>query len=165
MKDGKSVDRVVDLTLPLSRSMKNLVACGLGPPSVLALYGTLPSAVSHGGKLHTLTHARWQACYLGALRMEVSWLSLGLLVLHHEGVKQLFRELDFPATSARYDLTRVPFPGCLGRIIYFGGGHYLRGLVADTLKLVGRLGMLRWLVGCCCVAPTMINMIGVRRSS
>ncbi|MFQ5545790.1 MAG: hypothetical protein ACE5FE_07415 [Acidiferrobacterales bacterium] len=173
MKDGKSVDRVVDLTLPFEQIDEELGGFRFGTVFCLSVMehchqpflmaenctrllvpgGKLVISVPFAWKFHGYPSDYWR--------------------FTHEGVKQLFRELDFPAHlgNAMTSQECLPLDPSVG-LIYLSGGHqrragrYLRGLVADTLKLVGRLGMLRWLVGYrYVVAPTMINMIGVRRPS
>lgn len=92
-----------------------------------------------------------------------------------EGVRQLFPDVEFPPEDT---LASTSLPGDfqpvdeqLGRLdlttkSHWRQGHRLRGLSAGLLRLAGRLGLGRWLLGHRYVlAPTMILMLGVRRAS
>lgn len=90
----------------------------------------------------------------------------------HEGVKQLFSELHFPAEdillASERDRCFLPVDEELGRLPFsFGAwrrrGHPVRGLVAGSLDRIARLGPLRWLAGYRYVmAPCHLLMLGER---
>lgn len=173
MSEGKSVDRVIDLTFPFDRidaslegSRFNTIFClsvleHCDQPFCMA--ANLTRLLVPGGKL--------------VLSVPFAWKFHGYPSDYwrftHEGVKKLFPELDFPDHLGNAITPqpgqRLPLNESTG-LIYLSGGHqrrtgrYLRGVAADMLKFAGRLGILTWLVGYrYLLAPTMINMIGVRR--
>ncbi|RJP24132.1 MAG: hypothetical protein C4527_19270 [Candidatus Omnitrophota bacterium] len=91
-----------------------------------------------------------------------------------EGVLKLFPELTFDPEQGA---TETPSSGQFGNIdkniglISFGTkehwekGRYLRGITAKMFKLLGKVGIFRWLSGNGYVlAPTMINLIGIRKN-
>lgn len=89
-----------------------------------------------------------------------------------DGVRRLFAEIDFPpedSVASTLPGEFQPLDDQLGRLdlaskVHRRQGHILRGLSAGTLRLLGRVGLLRWLTGHRYVlAPTMILMLGVRR--
>jgi hypothetical protein len=91
----------------------------------------------------------------------------------HHGIEQLFPELHFDAEdtllASERDGVFLPVDEDLARIPFsFGSwrrrGQPLRGLAAGGLRLLARLGPLRWLAGYRYVmAPSNLLMIGVRR--
>ncbi len=90
----------------------------------------------------------------------------------HEGIKQLFPDLDFDMAEARVaserlgdvspvdlDLGRIPFSLSAHR----RRGHPLRGVVAAGMQQLARVGLLRWLAGHRYVlAPSNVLMIGTK---
>ena len=90
----------------------------------------------------------------------------------HEGVKKLFPQLQFD--GERDDLStprrreRRPLDEDIGLIPlsskwHRAKGHPLRSISAGLLRLLTRLGPLRWLAGYRYVmVPSMINMIGTK---
>ncbi|MBN2024511.1 MAG: hypothetical protein JW809_17155 [Pirellulales bacterium] len=89
-----------------------------------------------------------------------------------EGIRALFPEIAFRtedgAWAAAGDGALRPLDDQLGKLHFgsgphFRAGHYLRGLSAKTLQILGRLGPLRWLTGHRYVlAPTDVLMLGTR---
>lgn len=90
----------------------------------------------------------------------------------HEGVKKLFPNLNWSQEKGNM---HTPQPGNfqpldehIGIISLSGHQHRkqkkaLRGLGVDILKLVKNIGLYRWLLGYrYLLAPTMINMIGIK---
>ena len=88
----------------------------------------------------------------------------------HEGVKQLFSDLEFDEQSGVAVSSRVDdfqkLDADIGKIP-LNAGHYRkrgqwgRGLSAGCFRLLGKLGLARWLFGHRYVmAPTMISMVG-----
>ena len=90
----------------------------------------------------------------------------------HHGVQQLFPALRFdPADTllaSERDRVFLPVDDELGRIPFSFGhwrrrGHPLRGAAAGALRMLARMGPLRWLAGYRYVlAPAQLLMIGVR---
>jgi len=91
-----------------------------------------------------------------------------------EGVKKLFPRIDWDTDdTARW---HTPVKGdfrvldeSLG-VVQLSGKHYrehgmpLRGVVADALKVIRSLGLLKWLFGYrYLMTPTMIDMVGILR--
>lgn len=90
----------------------------------------------------------------------------------HEGVKKLFPALQFngelddlstPRQGDRRtldeDIGLIPMSSSWHR----AQGHPVRSLSVSLLRLLGKLGVLSWLVGYRYVmAPSMINMIGIK---
>lgn len=91
-----------------------------------------------------------------------------------EGVRKLFPDIQFDmgqslaVTSRQNDFRQLDDE--LGKISFSfskhrASGHPLRGISAKSLKILSRVGVLRWLTGYRHVfAPTGILMIGRRRS-
>lgn len=90
----------------------------------------------------------------------------------HMGVMKLFPKLDFNLAEAMVsgedygdtramddEIGRITF-GCKG---HWRRGRYLRGIAAGALRMLSKIGLLRWLAGHRYVMPpTMITMIGRR---
>ena len=88
-----------------------------------------------------------------------------------EGVKKLFPAIDWDTahwhTPKQYDFHVLD--DAVGKV-HLSGRYYrehgmpLRGIGADFLKLIGALGLFKWLLGYrYLLAPTMIDMVGVLR--
>ncbi|MHC4414903.1 MAG: class I SAM-dependent methyltransferase [Planctomycetota bacterium] len=174
MSEGEAVDRVIDLTLPFDQINASLEGLRFGTIFCLSVMEhcdqpfrmaeNLTHLVAPGGKLVVSVPFAWKFHGYPSDYWRFT----------HEGVKKLFPELEFPGHLGNAMTSRpgkhLPLDESTG-LIYLSGGHqrrtgrYLRGVAADVLKFTGRLGFLRWLVGYrYLLAPTMINMIGVRRS-
>ncbi len=92
----------------------------------------------------------------------------------HEGVLKLFPKLSFnleqgmtasPESSEFNPVDTNTGLISFGTRDHWSKGRYLRGLSAKTMKLLGKIGIFRWLVGNGYVlAPTMINLIGTLKS-
>ena len=91
----------------------------------------------------------------------------------HEGVRKLFPKLEFDVDSGVASTSRdgefTALDEEVGRIPFSSKwhsarGHWLRGVTASLLRLLSRIGILRWLCGYRYVmAPTHIFMIGELR--
>ncbi|MCH8829070.1 MAG: methyltransferase domain-containing protein [Planctomycetes bacterium] len=92
----------------------------------------------------------------------------------HEGVKQLFPQIDFDENAGVSVTSRNgdfhPLDTEIGKIPLSGGyyrkrGEKLKGLTAGCLRILSKLGFGRWLFGYRYVmAPTMITMIGTPKT-
>ena len=72
-------------------------------------------------------------------------------------IENQVRELDPRLRSLDEEIGRVPFSSKWHR----ERGHWLRGVTASLLRMLSRVGLLRWLCGYRYVmAPTHIFMIG-----
>ena len=150
LSDGDGVDRVLDLTQPFE-----VIDERLGQQRFGAIFSF--SVMEHCDNP-----------FLMAENM------VRLLKPGGKIVKKLFPQIDWDEgdtgrwhTPAKGDFRALD--ESLGKV-HLSGKHYreqgmlLRGLVADMLKLVRSLGMLRWLLGYrYLLAPTMIDMVGVLR--
>lgn len=172
MSPGKSVDRVIDLTLPFDQIESVLEGLRFGTIFCLCVMEhchqpfkmaeNLTRLLKPGGKIYISVPFAWKFHSYPSDYWRFT----------HEGVKKLFPVLDFDNSANNATTSRLGESGPLnkeiGRIHLRGGhhrekGHFLRGLSADLLAIVCKIGILKWLVGYRYVlAPTLINMIGVR---
>ncbi|GMQ91313.1 MAG: hypothetical protein BMS9Abin11_0621 [Gammaproteobacteria bacterium] len=172
MSEGKSVDLVFDLTKPFKEVDQafngvrfNTIFClnvmeHCDQPFRMA--ENLEALLAPGGKIYISVPFAWKFHGYPSDYWRFT----------QEGVKKLFPGLDFDNDFSNTTTSRIgetlPLNENLGRIFMSGkthrkNGHYLRGLSADILKILRKLGFLRWLTGYRYVmAPTMINMVGIR---
>lgn len=90
----------------------------------------------------------------------------------HEGVKKLFPRLSFEESAGVAASSREndfqPLDGEIGKVSLSPGWHRRRGrllcsLSAAILRLLGRAGLFRWILGYrYLLAPTMISLIGCK---
>ena len=172
MSAGESVDRVIDMTLPYDQ-----VDSALGG----SCFGTIfcLCVLEHCDQPFKMAENLTQLLRLGGkiyISVPFAWKFHGYPSEYwrftHEGVKKLFPDLDFNNSTNNATTSRLgesyPLNEDIGRIHLSGGhhrknGHFLRGVSADLLRFARERGVLRWLVGYRYVlAPTLINMIGVR---
>lgn len=89
------------------------------------------------------------------------------------GVRKLFPLLDFDADRCMVATSRpgefAPIDDDLGKIVFSfsrhrKNGHILRGVSAELLRLLSRIGLFRWVAGYRHVfAPTTVLMVGRRK--
>ena len=170
---GKSVDRVIDLTLPFEQV--DVAFDGLRFGTIFCL-----SVMEHCAEPFRMAENLTRLLVPDgkmAISVPFAWKFHGYPSDYwrftHEGVKRLFPDLDFDSGFNNATISgsseTSPLDKEVGLIYLSGRRHrknrrFLRGLSADLLKFVARLGILRWLLRYRYVlAPTMINMIGTRK--
>ncbi len=172
MSAGKSVDRVIDLTIPFDQVDSALGLLRFGTIFCLCVLEHCDQPFKMAENLTRLLKPKGKILISVPFAWKFHSYPSDYWRFTHEGVKKLFPDLDFDSsahntTTSRLDESR-PLNKEIGRIHLHGkhhrkNGHFLRGLSADLLALVCKFGILRWLVGYRYVlAPTLINMIGVR---
>lgn len=172
MSAGKSVDRVIDLTLPFDQIESALEGLRFGTIFCLCVMEHCDQPFKMAENLTRLLKPNGKIYISVPFAWKFHSYPSDYWRFTHEGVKKLFPGLNFDnsvnnITTSRSGESR-PLDQEIGRIHLRGGhhrkkGYWLRSLSADLLSLVGKFGILRWLVGYRYVlAPTLINMIGVR---
>lgn len=173
MTEGKSVDLVLDLTMPFEKIDKAL--SGQRFETIFCL-----SVLEHVDKPFVMAENITRLLKPGG-RMFVSapfaWKFHGYPSDYwrftHEGIKKLFPDLEFDSV---HDSASGPNRGDyrtlsdkIGQLPLTGGGqsklgYPLRGISVRLLRLLGKLGIWRWLTQYrYLMLPTMINMIGVKK--
>lgn len=174
LSDGDGVDKVLDLTSPFEVIEERLEQQRFGTifsfsvlehchnPFLMA--ENMVRLLKPGGKLVLSVPFAWQFHGYPSdyWRFTV------------EGVKQLFPRIDWDEsntgrwhTPAKGDFRLLD--ESLGKL-HLSGKYYrehgmlLRGIVADILKVIRSLGLLKWLLGYrYLMTPTMIDMVGILR--
>ncbi len=170
MIDGPGVDVVLDLTLPADQIDELLGRRRFGTVFCLSVLEHCREPFAMAENLTRLLRPGGRIC----LSVPFAWKFHGYPSDYWrftaEGVKVLFPRLEFApdecisATSRDGEfhpideqLAKIPF----GTGPHWRQGRLLRGLSAKTLKLLSRVGLLRWLAGHRYVlAPTNLLMIG-----
>lgn len=172
MSAGPGVDLVLDMTAPFAEIDRQLGGRRFGTIfclSVLehcaqpfAMAQNMTALLRPGGKIYLSVPFAWKFHGYPSDYWRFT----------HEGVKKLFPRLAFDGADGRATRSSGeahPLDEDIGLIHVSGGWHrkrgkFLRGLGADALKLLARIGVLRWFAGYRYVlAPTMVDMIGVLR--
>jgi len=173
MSEGKSVDLVLDLTLPfdqidnaLNAQRFNTIFClsvleHVDKPFVMA--ENLTRLLQSGGKIFISAPFAWKFHGYPSDYWRFT----------HEGIKKLFPELKF---SEEYHSASGPKKGdyrnldeTIGLLPMTGGGqkkagYFLRSLSVRFLRLLSLLGIYRWLTQYrYLMQPTMINMVGIKK--
>jgi SAM-dependent methyltransferase len=172
MRAGPGVDVVLDLTAPFAEVDRHLGGRRFGAIfclSVLehceqpfAMAENMTRLLQPGGKIYVSVPFAWKFHGYPSDYWRFT----------HEGVKKLFPRLVFDESDGRATRSSgeaEPLDADIGLVHVAGGWHrkrgrFLRGLGADALKLLARVGVLRWFAGYrYLLAPTMVDMIGVLR--
>jgi len=170
MQPGPDVDLLLDLTAPFDQLDAGLGGVRFGTIFCLSVLEHCRQPFAMGENLTRLLAAGGKIC----LSVPFAWKYHGYPSDYwrftQEGVKLLFPRLSFDpaqcvaATSQPGDFR--PVDRQLGRISFSSKRHWkerriLRGISAQILKLLPKIGLLRWLCGYPYVlAPTNLLMIG-----
>lgn len=167
---GKSVDRVVDLTLPFEQVDAAFEGLRFGTIFCLSVMEHCAEPFKMANNLTRLLAPNGKIAISAPFAWKFHGYPSDYWRFTHEGIKRLFPDLDFGSGFNNATISGSSEVSPLDKevgLIYLSGrwhrknGHFLRGLSVDLLKFVARLGILRWLLRYRYVlAPTMINMIG-----
>lgn len=172
MSAGESVDKVIDITQSFDEVDSALDRTRFGTIFCLCVMEHCEQPFIMAENLTRLLKPGGKICISVPFAWKFHGYPSDFWRFTHEGVKKLFPGLHFCssadiATTSRLGET-LPLDHEIGRIHLSGShhrknGHFLRGLSADLLALACKLGSLKWLVSYrYLLAPTLINMIGVR---
>jgi SAM-dependent methyltransferase len=173
MEEGSGVDLVVDLTAPFEQVAAALGGARFGTIFCLSVLEHCRQPFAMADNLTRLLVPGGKICISVPFAWKFHGYPSDYWRFTHEGVKTLFPDLTFdeadaacatcrPGELARVDehLGRIPFSFTAHR----RRGHYLRAVAAKGLKLLGKVGLLRWLAGYPYVlAPTNLLMIGTKK--
>ena len=172
MRAGPGVDLVLDMTAPFTEVERLLGGRRFGTIFCLSVLEHCEQPFAMAQNMTKLLQRGGKVC----LSVPFAWKFHGYPSDYwrftHEGVKKLFPRLAFDGAAGQATVPTGesrPLDEDIGLIHITGGwhrkrGNFLRGLGADALKLLARLGVLRWFAGHRYVlAPTMVDMIGVLR--
>lgn len=170
LEPGERVDVVLDLTLPFDQIDGALGGERFGTVFCLSVLEHCTDPFGMAENLTRLLRPGGRICISAPFAWRFHGYPSDYWRFTHEGVKQLFGQLDFPpemsvsATSRDGELKRLDRQ--IGKIPFASkphrrAGHPLRGVTAKSLALLAKLGVLRWLAGYRYVlAPTNVMMIG-----
>ena len=170
MLEGDGVDVVMDLTLPFKQIDAVLGGQRFGTIFCLSVLehcdqpfiaaSNITKLLSPGGRVYVSVPYAWKFHGYPSDYWRFT----------HEGVKKLFADLRFDesiaATSTEVHGDIHPIDEQLSRFQIRGSfhrrqGHFLRGMSADLIRLLGSIGLARWLTRFrYLMPPTMVDMIG-----
>ncbi len=167
---GPGVDVVLDLTLPFAEIDNRLDGRRFGTIFCLSVLEHCAQPFVMAENLTQLLSPGGKICVSVPFAFQFHAYPSDYWRFTHEGIKILFPRLHFELQEGAATTSRTgefkPLDKELG-LISFGSkwhrrqGHYLRGMVAKTLGVLGRIGILRWLAGYDYVlSPTLVMMIG-----
>lgn len=170
MEEGLRVDLVLDLTNEFDAIDEKLENIRFGTIFCLSVLEHCEDPFLVADNLTNLLKPNGQICISVPFALGFHGYPSDYWRFTHEGVKKLFPKLTFDldqsiaATTRKNDfkeidknLGRIPF----GSKYHFQEGHYLRGVSAKFLKLLSKIGILRWLADYKYIMPpTHIYMIG-----
>ncbi len=172
MQPGPRVDVIVDLTKPFEEVDAKLGGKRFGTVFCLSVLEHCEQPFAMAENLTRLLEPGGKVCISVPFAWRFHGYPSDYWRFTHEGVKRLFPRLVFEpeqcvsATSRENDFRpidervgRIPF----SFVAHWQQGRALRGMAAKSLRLLGRIGILRWLSGYRYVlAPTTLLMIGTR---
>ena len=172
MQPGPRVDVVVDLTEPFEQLDAKLGGKRFGTIFCLSVLEHCEQPFAMAENLTRLLAPGGKVCVSVPFAWRFHGYPSDYWRFTQEGVKRLFPRLVFDpeqcvsATARANDfrpiderLGQIPF----GFAAHWREGHPLRGMAAKLLRLLGRIGILRWLSGYrYLLAPTTLLMIGTR---
>ena len=170
LEAGPGVDVVVDLAQPFDEVDAKLEGARFGTIFCLSVLEHCRQPFVTADNLTRLLTPGGRLCISVPFAWKFHGYPSDYWRFTHEGVKLLFPRLVFDpeaavwATSRKGDLR--PIDRQIGRIPFGSKAHWqegriFRGITAKTLKLLARVGILRWLAGYPYVlAPANIFMIG-----
>jgi len=170
MEEGRRVDIVLDLTKGVDDIDEKLGNIRFGTVFCLSVLEHCEEPFLVANNLTGLLKPGGKICLSVPFALGFHGYPSDYWRFTHEGIKKLFPKLTFNLDIAAVTTTRnndfTAIDEKIGRIsfsskYYFQRGLFFRGISAKFLKILSRIGMLRWLVGYKYVmAPTHIYMIG-----
>lgn len=174
MEEGKGVDIVLDLAEDISAINAKLGRDRFGTIFCLSVLEHCENPFLVAENLTSLLKPNGTICISVPFALGFHGYPSDYWRFTHEGIKKIFPKLFFDpemtcsATTKQdefklvdKDLGRIPFSSKY----HFNNGYVGRGISAKILKLLSRLGLLRWLTGYKYVMPpTHIYMVGVLRN-
>lgn len=173
MQAGKSVDLVLDLTQDFAVIDEALEGQRFGTIFCLSVLEHCDKPFHMAENITKLLAPGGKACISVPFVWHFHGYPSDYWRFTHEGVKKLFPDLEFTisegvaATSQAGNFS--PLDEAIGKIPYSTKfhrrrGHMLRSFSAGAFKLLGKVGMFRWLMDYPYVmAPTMVTMVGTPR--
>jgi len=170
MEEGSRVDIVLDLTKSMDEIDEKLGNIRFGTIFCLSVLEHCEDPFLIANNLTSLLKPAGQICLSVPFSLGFHGYPSDYWRFTHEGIKKLFPKLSFDldkavaATTRKNDFKKIDKN--IGRIpfsskYYFQRGHLFQGISAKLLKILSRIGFLRWLVGYKYVMPpTHIYMIG-----
>lgn len=168
MSAGKGVDLVLDLTLEFEEISRQLGGKRFGTIICLSVLEHCEQPFKMAENITRLL--KDDGCVF--ISAPFSWRFHGYPSdywrFSHEGIKKLFPKIAFDNSKCTLATIRknefIPIDEKMGRIAfrskeYFKRGKYLRGLTAKLLGLLGKLGLLRWLLGYTYIMPPVEVMM------
>ncbi|MBL7106986.1 MAG: class I SAM-dependent methyltransferase [Phycisphaerae bacterium] len=170
MEDGPRVDVVLDLSKSIAEIDEKLDSIRFETIFCLSVLEHCEDPFLVAKNLTNLLKPGGQICLSVPFALGFHGYPSDYWRFTHEGIKKLFPKLSFDldrsvsATTRKNDfkcidkeLGRIPFSSKY----YFQRGYLLQGVSAKILKILSRIGFLRWLVDYKYVMPpTHIYMIG-----
>jgi SAM-dependent methyltransferase len=170
MEDGRRVDVVLDLSKSMAEIDGKLGKLRFGTIFCLSVLEHCEDPFLIANNLTNLLKPGGQICLSVPFSLGFHGYPSDYWRFTHEGIKKIFPKLSFDldravaATTRKNDFKKIDKN--IGRIpfsskYYFQRGYLFRGISAKLLKILSRIGFLRWLVGYKYVMPpTHIYMIG-----
>jgi hypothetical protein len=175
MADGNGVDVVLDMTADFESIDEALNGQRFGTIFCFSVLEHCAQPFHMAENLSRLLTPNGKLCVSVPFAWQFHGYPSDYWRFTHEGVKQLFSDLDFTGTDDVSVTSREgDFRGLDTEIgkIPLNGGYYrkqkkwLRGLSASCGRLLSKVGLGRWLLGYRYVmAPTMITMIGTPKAN
>jgi SAM-dependent methyltransferase len=175
MLPGPGVDVVLDMTLPLEELDAQLGSVRFGTIFCLSVLEHCQQPFLMAENLTRLLAPGGRLCISVPFAWENHAYPSDYWRFTREGIEALFPELVFEpdccASATSKDDDFHPIDEQTGKIVFatkwhFKRGRILRGIVAKTLRLLGKIGLLSWLAGYPYVlAPTNLMMIGTLEST
>ena len=171
---GKGVDQILDITDAFEKIDEELNHQRFGTIFCLSVLEHCQQPFTAAANLTRLLKTDGQLCISVPFSWKIHAYPNDYWLFTPEGVRKLFSEIKFDRTrctaehSNKGDLE--PIDDHVGKIPFSftrhrKQGHPLRGISAKCLKMLSRIGLLRWLSGHAYVlAPTNIIMVGKKNS-
>jgi SAM-dependent methyltransferase len=170
MEEGPRVDIVLDLAKSMDEIDEKLGNIRFGTIFCLSVLEHCEDPFLVANNLTNLLKPDGQICLSVPFALGFHGYPSDYWRFTHEGIKKLFPKLTFDLDRAAVVTTRKndfkKIDKNIARIsfsskYYFKKGCLFQGISAKFLKILSRIGLLRWLVGYKYVMPpTHINMIG-----
>jgi hypothetical protein len=175
METGPGVDLTMDLTEDFAQIDADLSGRRFGTIFCLSVLEHCSQPFRMAKNLTALLEPEGWLCISAPFAWRLHDYPNDLWRFTPDGIRLLFPLIEFDRDLCMSASTR---PGDFGALdddlgrIYFSfkrhrqNGHVMRGIAAESLRLLSRIGLFRWLVGHRHVfAPTTILMVGQRRKS
>jgi SAM-dependent methyltransferase len=173
MEDGPGVDIVMDLTEDFARLDDSLDGRRFGTIFCLSVLEHCARPFRMADNLTRLLRPGGWLCIAAPFAWRIHDYPNDLWRFTPDGIRTLFPLVEFHPELCRSATARPGEFGTLdddlGKVFFSFSrhcriGHPLRGVSAEFLRLLSRVGLLRWLVGHRHVfAPTTVLMAGQRR--